>query len=105
MQQLTDIQQVNHAIMFGQWTNIEIQSMVDAIKFARANLARQNKRAFKVGDTVKFTVFRDHRLLNLKVRLVKPRDDTYYLTVDDEADADAERERLSWLGASEQPQS
>ena len=55
MQQLTDIQQVNHAIMFGQWTNIEIQSMVDAIKFARANLARQNKRAFKVGDTVKFT--------------------------------------------------
>ena len=53
---------------------------------------------------MKFTVFRDHRLLNLKVRLVKPRDDTYYLTVDDEADADAERERQSWLGASEQPQ-
>jgi hypothetical protein len=71
MQQLTDIQQVNHAIMFGQWTNIEIQSMVDAIKFARANLARQNKRAFKVGDTVKFTSSRNGRTYTGTVDKIK----------------------------------
>lgn len=71
MQQLADIQQVNHAIMFGQWTNIEIQSMVDAIKFARSNLARQNKRAFKVGDTVKFTSNRNGRTYTGTVDKIK----------------------------------
>jgi hypothetical protein len=55
MEQLSDIQQVNRAIMFGKWTNIELESMIDAIKFARAGLAKQNKRAFRPGDAVKFT--------------------------------------------------
>ena len=76
---------------------------LDGLRLTAENLDAR-LRDYHAGDTVKFTVFRDHRLLNLKVRLVKPRDDTYYLTVDDEADVDAERERLSWLSTSEQSQ-
>ena len=49
-----DIKQVNSAIMFGNWTNVELESMIDAIKFARASLAKQNKTQFRVGAAVKF---------------------------------------------------
>jgi len=55
MQQLTNIQQINSAIMFGNLTNAEIESVISAVKFARANLAKQNKYTFRKGDTVKFT--------------------------------------------------
>lgn len=49
-----DIKQVNSAIMFGQWTDTELSSMIDAIKFARASLVKQTKRGLKVGTAVKF---------------------------------------------------
>ncbi len=49
------IQEVNSAIMFGAWTDIELSSMIDAIKFNRASLAKQNKRQFTLGSVVKFT--------------------------------------------------
>ena len=49
-----DIKQVNSAIMFGQWTDTELSSMIDAIKFARASLVKQAKRGLKVGTAVKF---------------------------------------------------
>lgn len=49
-----DIKQINSAIMFGNLTNTELDSVIDAIKFARANLARQNKNQFRVGSAVKF---------------------------------------------------
>lgn len=50
-----DIKQVNSAIMFGSWTNTELSSMIDAIKWARANLARHTKASLALGDTVEFT--------------------------------------------------
>ena len=50
-----DIKQVNSAIMFGNWTDMELSSMIDAIKFARASLQKQVKRSLMLGDTVKFT--------------------------------------------------
>jgi len=49
-----DIKQVNSAIMFGNWTDMELSSMIDAIKFARASLQKQVKRSLSLGDTVKF---------------------------------------------------
>lgn len=49
-----DIKQINSAIMFGTWSNTELESMIDAIKWARASLARQNKYTFRVGSQVKF---------------------------------------------------
>ena len=50
-----DIKQVNSAIMFGTWTDTELSSMIDAIKWARASLQKQIKQALKVGNTVQFT--------------------------------------------------
>jgi hypothetical protein len=55
MQQLTQIQQINSAIMFGTWTDVELRSMVDAIQFARNQLRKEKIREFRKGDTVKFT--------------------------------------------------
>lgn len=50
-----DIKQVNSAIMFGTWTDVELSSMVDAVKFARAGLQKQNIRAMRLGSTVRWT--------------------------------------------------
>jgi hypothetical protein len=55
MEQLSTIQQINSAIMFGNLSNVELESVISAVKFARASLAKQNKRAFQAGDSVKFT--------------------------------------------------
>jgi hypothetical protein len=55
MEKLSTIQQINSAIMFGNLSNVELESVISAVKFARASLAKQNKRAFLPGDSVKFT--------------------------------------------------
>jgi hypothetical protein len=55
MERLTTIQQVNQAIMFGTWTDTELSSMIDAIKWNRAQLQKQVKRSISIGQTVKFT--------------------------------------------------
>ena len=49
-----DIKQINSAIMFGTWTDTELSSMIDAIKFARASLIKQAKYTIKPGTEVKF---------------------------------------------------
>jgi len=49
------IQQVNSAIMLQSWTNTELTSMIDAVKWNRTNLAKQIKRSIRVGDNVEFT--------------------------------------------------
>ena len=54
MEKLSQIQQVNQAIMFGNFTNEELNSIGDAIRFARASIANQNKREMSVGTVVKF---------------------------------------------------
>ena len=50
-----DIKQINQAIMFGTWTNVELNSMIDAIKWNRASLVKQVKNSMALGDTVQFT--------------------------------------------------
>jgi hypothetical protein len=54
MQQLTTIQQINQAIMFGTFTNDQLTSINDAVAWARAQLRKDKIRSFKVGDAVKF---------------------------------------------------
>ena len=49
------IQEVNQAIMFGTWTNVELSSMIDAVKWARARLTKDVKNTIKPGQMVKFT--------------------------------------------------
>ena len=54
MQELSKLQQINSAIMFGEFTNVELNSIINAIKFARTQLTKEKARTFKVGDQVKF---------------------------------------------------
>jgi hypothetical protein len=49
------IQEINTAIMFGDWTNVELMSMIDAVKWKRATLAKQTKASLMLGDNVNFT--------------------------------------------------
>jgi hypothetical protein len=47
-----NIAQVNGAILAGGFTNNELTSIVDAVKYARAQLAQQIKYTLRVGDNV-----------------------------------------------------
>ena len=49
------VQEINQAIMFGNFTNTELMSMIDAVKWKRATLAKLTKASLIVGDNVNFT--------------------------------------------------
>ena len=49
------IQSINTEILAGNFTNDQLSSIIDAVKFARARLADQTKRTLSLGGTVKFT--------------------------------------------------
>ena len=46
--------EIAHYIRFTPWTNSELSQFVDAVKFARAQLTRQNIWSVGVGDAVSF---------------------------------------------------
>jgi small-conductance mechanosensitive channel len=50
-----NIMDINTAILQGGWTNDQLSSMIDAVKFARARLTEQSKRSLSIGDNVNFT--------------------------------------------------
>ena len=52
---MLSIQEINSAIMLQTWTNTELASMIDAVKWNRTNLAKQIKRSIAIGDNVSFT--------------------------------------------------
>jgi hypothetical protein len=49
------IQTVNAEILAGNFTNEQLGSIIDAVKFARARLGQMNKRALTIGTNVNFT--------------------------------------------------
>ena len=50
-----NVQQINTALITGTFTNLELASVIDAVKFARSRLAQQTKGSLRVGDSVSFT--------------------------------------------------
>ena len=58
-----DIKQINSAIMFGAWTDTELTSMIDAVKFARAGLQKQVKRQLSIGATVRYNSHKQGRVV------------------------------------------
>ena len=50
-----NIQAINSAIIQGHFTNEELSSIIDAVKFARARLTDANKRSLRIGQRVAFT--------------------------------------------------
>ena len=49
------VQEINTAIMFSDLTNVELSSIIDAVKWKRATLAKLTKASLAVGDGVQFT--------------------------------------------------
>jgi hypothetical protein len=49
------IQTVNAEILAGNFTNEQLSSVIDAVKFARARLSEQTKRSITLGSNVNFT--------------------------------------------------
>jgi hypothetical protein len=50
-----DIKAINTAIITGSFTNDQLSSIIDAVKYARSQLIKTNLRSFSVGDRVRFT--------------------------------------------------
>ena len=72
------VQEINQAIMFGDFTNTELVSMIDAIKWKRATLAKLTKASLMLGDIVKFTNSKTGATVAGKVRKIAIK----YVTVD-----------------------
>jgi hypothetical protein len=70
MERLSPILEVNQTIMFGKFTNVELDAIIDAVKFARAGIANQNKREMRVGTLVKFTSTRTGQVVTGTVKKV-----------------------------------
>ena len=49
------IQSVNAEILAGNFTNEQLSSIIDAVKFARARLSEKTKRTITLGSNVNFT--------------------------------------------------
>lgn len=52
---MIDITEIRGAIVSGKFTSAELETIAQAIKFARNQLCRKNTFAFRSGDSVKFT--------------------------------------------------
>ena len=52
---MSTIQEVNSSIMFGDFTDDQLNSILAAIKFRRGQLSKETKRAITIGTKVKFT--------------------------------------------------
>jgi small-conductance mechanosensitive channel len=48
------VQSINNEILAGNFTNDQLTSIIDAVKFARARLAEKTKRNLRIGDNVNF---------------------------------------------------
>ena len=49
------VQEINQAIMFSDLTNVELMSVIDAVKWKRATIGKLTKASLKSGDRVEFT--------------------------------------------------
>jgi hypothetical protein len=72
------IQQVNSAIMLNTWTNTELSSMIDAVKWNRSRLAERTKASLMVGDNVEFDSAKTGRTMRGFVKKIAIK----YVTVD-----------------------
>jgi len=52
---MVDIVDIRSAIVTGQFSNSELDTIQTAITFARSQLTHRNKATLRRGDTVKFT--------------------------------------------------
>jgi hypothetical protein len=77
------IQSINTEIIAGNFTNEQLTSIIDAVKYARAQLTRRNKASMMLGDSVEFTNSRTGRVMRGHVKKIAIK----YVTVDTGAGA------------------
>lgn len=66
-----NITQVNHAILHGDFTNEQLDSILSAVKFRRGTIAQDNKRNLTIGTRVKFTSNRNGQTYTGTVSKIK----------------------------------
>jgi hypothetical protein len=72
------IQTVNAEILAGNFTNEQLGSIIDAVKFARARLAEKNKRSLSLQSNVEFFSSKTGRPMRGFVKKIAIK----YVTVD-----------------------
>ena len=68
---MATIQEINSSIMFGSFTNDQLDGIVMAVKFARNQIAQKNKFTLVKGAQVKFTSSRTGKTVIGEVTDVK----------------------------------
>lgn len=51
---MATIQEINSSILFGDFNNDQLNSIISAVKYRRTQLTKENKRDMMLGDDVKF---------------------------------------------------
>jgi len=67
---MMNIKEINSAIMFGDLTNDDLNSIGDAIRYRRSQLTTQTRRSLTLGCAVKFTNSRTGQLVTGKVNKI-----------------------------------
>lgn len=75
---MATIQEINSEIMFGTLTNDQLNSIISAVKYRRAQLAKTARRTLTVGTDVKFVSTRTGAIMVGKVTKMAIK----YATVD-----------------------
>ena len=73
-----NVKEIAHAIKFGGLTNADLDLIMSAVRFARAEIVQDNKRTMVPGTQVKFTSSRNGRTYLGTVQKVAIK----YITVD-----------------------
>jgi len=71
------IQTINAEIIAGGFTNDELASIIEAVKYARSRLQKQTIRSLMLGDAVNFTSTKTGRTVNGTVNKIAQK----YVTV------------------------
>jgi hypothetical protein len=66
-----DVTEIRGAIVLGKFSSQELETIAQAVKFARNQLSRKNTSCFRPGDAVKFTSPRSGVTFNGTVDKVK----------------------------------
>ena len=64
------VQQINKLILTADLTDADINSIVDAVKYRRAQLSRRNTALFRVGDAVQFKSSRSNQTVKGTVKKI-----------------------------------
>jgi hypothetical protein len=75
---MNTIDQVTHAIMFGDFDNQQLEAVAQAMKYRRTQLSKEAKRAMAPGITVKFYHPKQGRDITGTVNRIKQK----YILVD-----------------------